>query len=284
MQTRWSQSLGELEATHQEVWGTGEYRSTKEPTVFFGLYDLRDYLALWRHKGKAWVLWAGSDILNLKNGFVFNDGKLKLLSRLFRGNGWVFPILKKAEHWVENEKEKEVLESLGIRVSGVCPSFLGNTGFEVSWKPAKPMNVYVSATGGRVEEYGFPIVERIAKDVPFAVFHLYGSDWNTKEENVIVHGRVPKEQMNKEISSMQVGLRLNNFDGFSEVLAKAVLRGQYAIGKVKHPHIPSFESDLDLILELDKIYHKEEPNLEARRWYLENLNSYPWNLKKNWYL
>src|SRR3990167_7697782 len=97
---RWAPSLGALESDALSVWGTPLYEYLKhkrEQAVFFGLYDLRCYLALWRHKGKACVLWAGSDILNLKNGFVFNDGKLKLFSKLLRGNWWVFYILKKAE-------------------------------------------------------------------------------------------------------------------------------------------------------------------------------------------
>src|SRR3990167_2098092 len=105
---RWSQSLGSLEASHYDTWGTYEYvypRDRNKPTVFFGLYDLRDYMSLWLHKGKRWVLWAGSDIVNLKNNFLLNDGKLKTLSKVFSG----FPrFLDKwldinVEHWVEND-------------------------------------------------------------------------------------------------------------------------------------------------------------------------------------
>ena len=83
--------------------------------------------------------------------------------------------------------------------------------------------------------------------------------------------------MNKETDRMQVGLRLNEFDGTSEILMKAVLRGQYAIGKVPHPLIPTFENDMDLILKLNSFRHKTKPNLLARKWYVENLNKYPWN-------
>ena len=286
-QCRWSQSLGELEATHQEVWNTENYLSRYAPTVFFGLYDLRDYIALWRHKGKAWVLWAGSDILNLKAGFVFNDGKLKLLSKIFRGNWWVLRILKKAEHWTENDTEKEALESLGIKVSGVCPSFLGDVNkFEVNYKWANPMNVYVSAGEGREREYGWTTVLNIAYALPDVNFYLYGSEsWKKwyeenpakQHKNIIMRGRVPKEVMNEEIKNFQVGLRLNEFDGFSEIMAKSVLWGQYQIGKVKHPHIPSYKNDMDLILKLNMLRHKKEPNLEVREWYRKNLNNFPWN-------
>ena len=87
-QCKWAVSLGELEGTHQKAWGTTEYKSRSEPTVFMGMYDLRDYIALWRHKGKAWVLWCGSDIRSLRANFVFNDGKLKWLSYLFANEGF----------------------------------------------------------------------------------------------------------------------------------------------------------------------------------------------------
>src|SRR3990167_9113966 len=110
-QCRWSQSLGALEATHQEVWGTTDYKDKAAPCIFFGLYDLRDYISLWRHRGKAWVLWTGSDIRSLRSNFIFNDGKLKWLSVLFSAiaenfrDTLVNKVLNKAEHWCENEAE-----------------------------------------------------------------------------------------------------------------------------------------------------------------------------------
>lgn len=277
-QCHWSASLGALEATHQEVWGTREYVDRNQPAVFFGMYDLRDYLKVWRHKGRKWILWAGSDIRNLASGFIFNDGKLYWLSKgigLLRTQNLVAWLLRGAEHWVENEWEEKELEKCGLEVTGRRPSYLGKIDLPITYRPKFPMNVYVSSGKDRQEEYGFGVVERIAKDCPFARFHLYGAPWETKQENVIVHGRVPKDQMNEETSKMQCGLRLNETDGFSEILAKAVLRGQYAIGKVKHPMIPTYENDMDLILELHKISKMTEPN-PAREFYRENLNTYPW--------
>jgi len=278
---RYAPSLGGLEGTPEEAWGTLPYswKQRNEPTVFFGLYDLRDYLALGAHKGKKWVLWCGSDLRHLRSGFIANDGKLKWLSLLFRGKftRLVRSVLKTAEHWVENETEKEALESLGIKVTGVCPSFIGNIHqFKITYTPKKNPAVYLSASEGRQEEYGFPVVERIARWTPSVRFHLYGANWKTKHKNVQVHGRVPKDQMNQEISKMQCGLRLNEFDGFSEILAKAVLMGQYAIGKVPHPYIPSYENDMELIMQLDALSYRPEPNAKARTWYLKNLNQYPW--------
>lgn len=278
---RYAPSLGALEGTPEEVWGTIPYKWWKhrnEPTVFFGVYDLRDYLALWWHRGGGWILWAGSDLRNLDQGFAFNDGKLRWLSKAFKGSltRWIVKVMSAYHNWTENAWEAQILASRGVLAS-ICPSYMGQKDeIGLSYRFSAPCHVYLSASEGRQEEYGWGIVERIASWLPNHIFHLYGAKWETQHANVIVHGRVPKEQMNKEIAKYQIGLRLNETDGFSEILAKAVLMGQYAIGKVEHPHIPTFENDMDLILKLNGLAKKKEPNHEAREWYLKNLNRYPW--------
>lgn len=275
-------SLGALEGTPKEAWGTDPYHcficSGDQPTVFFGLYDLRDYLALWLHRGPKWVLWAGSDARNLVSGFAFNDGKLKWLSKALRGvfTRLIVRVVSEAENWVENGWEASQLGKMGIPVAGVCPSYMGEVNLPLAYAPSEICHVYLSASEGRQEEYGWGVVERIASWLPNHVFHLYGAAWDTAHDNVIVHGRVPKHQMNDEIRPYQIGLRLNETDGFSEILAKAVLTGQYAVGRVKHPKIPSYENDMDLIITLNALAKNEGPNHEARTWYLNNLNRYPW--------
>ena len=286
MQCRWVPSLGALEGTHEQAWRTKTYiwpRDRYKDTCFFGLYDLRDYLALWLHKGKKYILWAGSDLKNLEQGFMLNDGKLRTLSILLRRfSKWTYAaekmaqLLQTADHWVENETEAKILYKFDIEPH-ICPSFMGSVDdFRVSYKPQKPLNVYLSASEGRQEEYGFPIIERIADKTPEIIYHLFGATWHTTKKNVIVHGRVPKDDMNHLIRQYQCGLRLNSFDGCSEILVKAVLMGQYAIGKVKHPLIPSFEDDYELIEELKKISEYKNPNRKARDYYKFALNKYPW--------
>lgn len=280
---RWAPSLGKLEATHQEVWGTEDYvwwKHRYRPTVFFGLYDLRDYVALHWHKGRRWVLWAGSDIRNLAGNFYETDGKLHKLSGSIPGfNEFVIKLLKEEsiEHWVENEKEAEALTELGIRVSGICPSFLGSVDLPVTFVAKERPDAYLSSGSDRQKEYGFGIIESIAPYLPWITFNLYGAEWKTEHKNVVVHGRVPKEKMNEETARMQIGLRLNEFDGFSEIMAKAVLRGQYAIGKVVHPHIPSFRNEMELIAKLNSLRKMQRPNFAVRDYYRSRLNNYPWN-------
>lgn|SRR3990167_506430 len=293
----WSKSLGELESTAFQVWGTPPYncwKNRKDNLIQFGCYDVRDYIKLFLHRGKRFILWAGSDILNLKNNFLFNNGKFRTISKIFSGfprflDGWLD---KHCENWVENETEKQALESLGIKVTGVCPSYLDIVNnYEMNYEWDKTMKVYLSTNEGREREYGFTTVLNVAYALPDVEFHLYGSnswkEWwglyaykQKGRENIVMHGRVSKEQMNEEIKKMQVGLRLNEFDGFSEILAKSVLWGQYQIGKVKHPMIPSFKNDRELVAELKKIQGYKEHNFETRNYYLYTLNNFPWNMKK----
>ena len=272
----YAKSLGELEGTPFEAWGTPIYeykKHKKESAVFFGLYDLRDYLALFRHRGLSYVLWAGSDIKNLQKEFALNDGKLKRISNIF-GNKWVYPILKKAEHWVENKVEWEALHRLGIH-SKICPSFMGDINkFKVTFRPKKIPDVYISASEGRQEEYGFGVVERIADLLPVR-FHLYGARWETRRKNIMVHGRVPKEQMNEEISKMQIGLRLNDFDGFSEILAKCILQGQWPVSRIEYPGIPACRTDQELIDQIKGVAGVKG-SFPERDWYVNNINKFPW--------
>jgi hypothetical protein len=278
---RWAPSLGRLEESSDMIWGTTLYNpdTDKElPCVFFGLYGLPDFFALWQHKGKRWVLFAGTDIVHLSNGYWLTDGgTIKLDTE---------PIAKwineNCENWCENEVERKALEDIGIQAE-VCPSFLGHIeNYPISFTPNERPQVYVSVSGDNFQMYGWDIVERIA-DKCDVDFHLYGNtkEWDTKHSNVFVHGRIPKEEMNEQIKNMQCGLRLCMPDGFSEVIAKSILWGQYPLAwrAFQYPGIDSFASESELIKHLNQLKYKTEPN-PAREYYITRLNSFPFNIKK----
>jgi hypothetical protein len=268
------------------AWGTKEYEPDwhiDKPTVFFGLYDVRDYYALWRHRGKKWILWAGSDLENLKQGFAFNNGRLRWLSILFRGllTRVIVGILRDVEHWVENHDEHDKLLAFGIE-SQICPSFLGDIkNFPISYKHNKRPNVYVSGHPDRESEYGFEEVQRIAKLVPECTFHLYGADWHPESQNIVCHGRVSREQFNDEIKEFQCGLRLNLSDGFSEITCKSALMGQYPIARLYSPEISHARTDEELVTHLKQLVYAYHPNHNASRYYNRILNKYPWNMKQH---
>jgi len=263
-----------------DVWNTVDYgwEHLRNRTVFWGMYALRDYLALWLHRGPAWILWAGGDIQNLKSGFVLNDGKLKYISKVI-GNKWVYKILNKAEHYVENDVEAKDLKSLGIDAK-VVPSFMGNIDdYQIEYKASTRAHVWASVSGGRYEEYGWYAINDIAYLVPEVTFHLYGGEIRTDNSNVICHGRVPKEQMNQEVKYMQGACRLNEHDGFSEVLAKSSLWGQHPISRISYPFIDSYSSTKELLALFKGLKDKPKPNIEGAVYYRVHLNNFIWRTK-----
>lgn len=268
-QCRIAPSLGAFEHTPDEIWGTTPYVSEEEPTVFFGLYGLNDFHALWRHKGKKWILWAGSDIRHFVNGYWLDEkGEIR-----FDPKPMAEWIQKNCESYVENEIEQEELAKMGVYAK-VVPSFLGYPDeYPVSYTYKERPSLYASVSGNDFSLYGWHLIEGIAPLFPGVDFHLYGNSipWETNNKNVIVHGRVPAEEMNREIQTMQGGIRPVMFDGFSEILAKSLLWGQWPVSFIRYPHV----IDLD---EIGDLLEKKEPNTEGRAYYVKHLNQYPWNI------
>lgn len=276
-------SLGEFEDSPENIWGTGYVHPIlffdgsyeDDPILFFGLYGMPDFYALWRHKGRKAILWAGSDIKHFINGYWIDDkGEIR-----WEPEGMALWINKNCENYVENGVEHEALMALGIE-SKIIPSFLGDIkDYKVEFDGMKEIpEVYLSVSGDNFVDYGWELIEMIA-DKCNVFFHLYGNtkEWKTKHWNVKVHGRVDKETMNEEIKKMQCGLRLNEFDGFSEILAKSVLWGQHPISRIGYPHIDSFKTPEELVKLLNNLVTKTSPNVKAREYYIQNLNAYIWN-------
>ncbi len=273
-------SIGELEDTPENIWGTLEFNEFKKtfsnkPCIFFGLYSLSDFFAIWRYPEKKAILWAGTDITHFLNGYWLDEkGSIKISPRPLAT--W---INKNCENYVENEVEQATLLTIGIK-SKVVPSFLGKTqDYKISYEWSDKPKLYISVSGNNFEQYGWPKIYKLARDYPDIEFHLYGNTvpFLVPEtdlfSNIIIHGRIPKEQMNEEIKKMQGALRLNEFDGFSEIIAKSLLWGQWPISIISYPHTFSIE-------ELGKIRLAHEPNFQGRQWLVDNVNKYPWNSKK----
>lgn len=265
---------GGFAGTPQEVWGTKEYdpkTDIDKPTVFFGLYGLPDFYALWRHRGEKYVLWAGSDIRHFVNGYWLDDrGLIKIDPEPYAE--W---ISKNCESYVENELERKLLWN--YVQSDIVPSFLGDVNkYQVSFTPGN--HVYTSVSGDEFELYGIDDLGDIALESPDIVFHLYGTSEDATSEmkrvqafpdNVILHGRVSQEEMDEQTSQMQGALRLTKVDGFSEILAKSVLWGQ-------HPISPYIKYDF-MLSGVKDILKQDKPNIEGRYYYKGIINKYPWN-------
>lgn len=271
-QARIAPSLGDgFAGTPNKVWGTKAYKNDSDPTVFFGVYGFPDFYTLWRHKGRKAILWAGSDITHLKNGYwLDHEGKYRLDPKEMAR--WINDY---CENYVENEMEYTELSRLGIK-STIVPSFLGDVNdYPLLFKPSKKIRLYTSVSGNDFELYGWDEIEELSDDYPDVEFHLYGNTepWYTDKPNIIVHGRVTQGEMNAEIQEMTGALRLTHHDGFSEILAKSILWGQWPVSA--HIYYPHMANTIKEILNVDR------PNTEGRAYYLQAMNNYPWNVKKH---
>ena len=242
----------------ERIWKLERYKFPQDifkPVVFFGLYHWVDYLRFIIHRGKKTIAWCGSDILNLN----------KFLTKLFQ-----------AKHYCENEVERDKLRSVGISAE-IRPTFLEDVNdFPITYKQSRRPQVFISTREGREKEYGVNLIYKIAGGLPHIVFHIYGLSWWTSEmpirKNVILHGLVSEKQFNEEIKNYQAGLRLNEFDGFSEVLAKSILSGQYPISRIKYPMIDNYETEEELVALLKDLKNKIEPNYKAREFWKNYVN------------
>ena len=141
--------------------------------------------------------------------------------------------------------------------------------YKVSFKQGN--KVYTSVSGDDFKLYGWHLIDTLAKRNPKIDFNLYGNVkyWKTRQPNVILHGRVSQEEMNRQTKEMQGALRLTEFDGCSELIVKAKLWGQYAFSLISYPYVNKVE-DLHFLAET-----KKADDL-GREWWIKNLNKYPW--------
>ncbi len=222
------------------------------PVTFFGFYNPKDWLHFWWHKGKKTIWWCGSDILQV---------------------GYLFRWLQKVpcRHICENEVEQGVLRLMLQQEVEVRPTILSNPHeFKINYYQQENPEVYLHINKNAGLESGFFTIERIAKKLPEITFHIYGRFRPaSRTDNINFHGFVPEQRFNEEIKNYQAGLRLHEFDGFSEVIAKSVLMGQYPISRIRYPLIDTYNTEEELIGLLRDLKNKKKPNTKARDYYLK---------------
>jgi len=203
------------------------------------------------------IWWAGSDLRHFSEGWWIDDkGKQRVNPKDF------VPYLKKFENWVENTVEADLLKKLGIKAK-VCPSFLGDVKDFPKLNKFIKNSYYSSVSGDDFLLYGWDKIGDIAWKNPDVDYYLYGSSFkqgflmkelNAFPDNVHIMGRVSREEMNRQTKLMTGAIRMVEFEGFSEIIAKSILWGQKPISLIPYK------------------YNRET--------LLKCVNRYPWNSKK----
>jgi len=213
---------------------TGE--DHKEPAMFW-CYFLEDYEYMLEHKGKKFIFWHGSDVLRLRE----NPELRKYLRPMHEQD---------ITHVCHSQLLQDELAELGLYAL-VRPTFWGDVKkykptYEYSDKP----EIYLTSSPGREIEYGEGYVIALSKAFPECRFHVYGNDGHSTD-NLFFHGRVPEDQMDKEIVDMQICLRMNKHDGFSQTSMKALLLGQYLITRIDYDYIHYAEKYQEIVHLID---------------------------------
>mgnify|MGYP001590497384 FL=1 len=270
-----SNSVKQFEKKAQKAWGLEEWQGIDDPDqeiVFFGLFHDRDFEVFHNFKGQKSVFWCGGDILR-----VLEDYERQRVLKIAPGT----------QHYCENEQEAQNLRSVGIEPI-IIPSFLGDIkAYPVCFKKpdmGENWKVWMCGHPGREQEYGFDQAKGLAWMFPDVEFHFYGVDKEYKGKanlssdnlpNVIYHGLVPEAQLDEEIRGYHCGMRCNERDGFSEVVCKSILLGQYTISRQPYEGVWHYQTFPELIDLIKKLKEQTEPNLEARKIWTQKLNQFP---------
>src|SRR3990167_6536840 len=219
------------------------WRSLFDPTAFIGLYHEGDWLRILLHRGPRLAFWCGSDIKRLQ--------KKTLWQRLLK--------CVEIDHVCENEVERDALWEMGF-VARIHPILFFDdwTKYPLSFKPSKNPHVWLTCHPKREREYGVELVEEIADKVPEITFHIFGIKkpfhqiWHeiayfpgvptgeihnirqATQPNIIYHGQVPSEEMDKMIQGYHCGLRTLDFDGCPHTVTKGILLGQWPINRIPY--------------------------------------------------
>ena len=222
----------------EKAWGLKSWQGWQDPDkdiLYFGMYEIEDYNIYHNTEGKKTIFWCGTDILYLFG----NPERIRIVMEN-----------PETEHWTETEAQANELAQAGIRAH-IAPSFLEDiNNFPLSFKPTNKPHIWLSGHPNREEEYGFNLAKMMAVKFPDITFHLYGVDKNDNRDdcpkNVIYHGWVPNKQLNDEIKNYQGCIRANTHDGFSEVPAKTMLSGGYAITYLPYKYGWQFRTEKEL--------------------------------------
>jgi len=191
----------------------GKYNKEK-PTFFVGLYFDECYKTFLQHSSDRYVFWNGSDVLRL----LRNSGHQEILKKV------------PAIHACHNEQLIAELASVGVKAL-IRPIFFGDV------NKYKKTACYMIAHPGRESEYGVDQVIQFAEIHPEYNFSVYGLS-GVSSKNILYKGHIDENIMDSEIEKMNICLRLNKHDGFSQTVIKALLMGHRVVTDINFLELP----------------------------------------------
>jgi len=129
----------------------------------------------------------------------------------------------------------------------------------------------------RREFYMYPVIEKIAEELPDTRFHIFSLDtWDKKfkpsVDNVIIEGTVKGKDKLDWIAKTRGFISLVKHGGIGVMLMEWLQAGRYGIANRKVPKCTYVHTVQDIINAIETINKHTEPNKEASEYYRKYYN------------
>lgn len=184
-------------------YGLVDYYDPSLPAIFYGCYNKRDYSIISQHRSGTIVIWAGSDVLEMKtNKFKFKPTVRHIALSKF------------------NQTE--------LRRYGIVSSHRVLLKVKPEEYPIKPLGtkVYIYMPFKRRRFYGFDIVCKLAKMLPNTRFVLTRYGKRPPLPNMEVYSLMDREQMKNIYTQTLCCIRPTKHDGFPQTFLELGLMGR----------------------------------------------------------
>jgi hypothetical protein len=234
-----------------------------DPVWFFGLYFDGDYHQLLAHGGKKIINWRGSDSLRLRE----SQERIRIIQHT------------RALHVCQSSRQEDVLREIGIP-SLVRPMFNSPVdGVSVSEFPSGPTAILVlwrRGIDGFIQADMFFEIAARCRDV---TFHIVGDEDSSRfsrrgMENLVFHGFVSEQELDAIMDACKGTIRPWISDGTPNVQTRMLLKGRYAAHSCRFEKVAQCITADDYVGWIEALKEIREPNLEARDWWIENLNRF----------
>jgi hypothetical protein len=207
-----SDSLIGLKTGYRKKYGLKQYYDSLQPCYFIGMYRDIDFEIYLNHKGKKYIVFTGSDALDLSKDWI---KEIKKADR----------IIAQSE-FVQNTLKKKRIKSEVIGLSATVAD---------QWHPCPNGDKLFWYYGlGAEDFYGLKIIKKIERKINIEIVKAHYKTFN-------------REQLHQAYSECFLNLRLTPHDGCPNTNLQMGLMGRKSIYNGSLPHSISWRNEKDII-------------------------------------
>ena len=230
-----------------------EALKSKDPILFFGIYDVNDINFVVKCKKRLHIHWAGTDAW--------------WYWKYHRDKGIEKP--RHHQHSCENVYQKNILSASGIPAF-IRPLFSGDMDDYRISPLLEDFKVMIYYRAESVADYHPKLMMEVAQKCPDMTFHLVGDkkgEVKNIPQNVINHGYVTQERMVELLADSHCLLRITGTDALSNMLIQAVLMGRQVVTNYDLPFVKTTRPKVKSIIRALKKIRQENKLNKSGEWF-----------------